>query len=164
MKKENWKKTIHSDDYEVSDLGRVRSFRVDKINGRILRTRINENGYVLVELYITGHKRITKKVHQLVAESFLNHIVGKSNVVNHKDFNRQNNRLINLELTTQRENTNRKHLKSSSQYVGVTWDKGGKKWRAAIRINNKTLHLGSFINELDASVAYQNKLTELNKK
>jgi hypothetical protein len=82
-------------------------------------------------------------------------------VVNHKDFNKLNNNLDNLEIITQRQNTNKKHLKSSSQYIGVFWNKQNKKWKSQIRINKKIKYLGYFVNEIDAHNAYQNALTTL---
>lgn len=63
-------------------------------------------------------------------------------VVNHKDFDRQNNKLSNLEIVTHRENANRKHLKSTSKYVGVGWHKRIKKWQSRIVVKRKIIHLG----------------------
>ena len=82
-------------------------------------------------------------------------------VVNHKDFNKENNNVDNLELVTQRENANHKHIKSSSQYSGVTWWQERKKWVSQIWNNGTKKHLGIFNNELDASQAYQNTLNTL---
>jgi hypothetical protein len=94
--------------------------------------------------------------------SFLGHKpCGYKLVVNHIDFNKLNNNLVNLEIITNRENCNKKHLKSSSKYVGVAWCKASKKWRAMIDINNKSNYLGLYNTELEASNAYQNKLLSL---
>jgi hypothetical protein len=43
----------------------------------------------------------------------------------------------------------------TSRYVGVSWHKGNKKWRALIMINKKDIHLGVFENELDAKFIYE---------
>jgi hypothetical protein len=104
----------------------------------------------------------TRTVHQLVAGAFLNHKPSRYElVINHKDFNRSNNNVDNLEIVTTRENANQKHLKSSSQYTGVSWDKNRNKWSSQIVINKKLKFLGRFINELDASKAYQKALKDL---
>ena len=86
---------------------------------------------------------------------------GNKLVVDHIDFDRTNNHLSNLRIITHRENTNRKHIKSSSKYIGVSWYKSRKRWCAKIKINNKTKHLGYFIDELEASSAYQVALNNL---
>jgi hypothetical protein len=62
---------------------------------------------------------------------------------------------------TSRANTNRKHLKSSSKYTGVSWHKSANKWMAYIQINDKRKYLGLFTDELSASLAYQNALKEI---
>ena len=40
----------------------------------------------------------------------------------------ENKQLDNLEIITQRENANKKHIKSSSKYVGVCFNKKRNKW------------------------------------
>ncbi len=158
--------------YQVSNLGNVKSLerRVRCINGfRTLKGRalihtIGSKGYYRVGLS-KNSKCKTRRVHQLVAESFLNHKpVGYKLVVNHIDFDKLNNKVENLEIVTQRENSNQKHLKSSSKYIGVSWKKRENKWRAQININNKRKHLGYFDNELEAADAYKIALDEHNSK
>lgn len=150
---EVWKSIKDYSNYEVSNLGRVKSLKYGK--ERILKIGIDKGGYSIVVLCQKSILK-TRTVHQLVAESFLNHIPnGKINVVNHKNFIRTDNRLENLEIITMRENSNKKHLKTSSQYVGVGLYKPNNKWIARIYINGKPKHLGYFINELEASQAYQ---------
>lgn len=89
-------------DYEVSNLGRVCSFK-----GRypkILKPRKDRGGYLCVTLY-TGEKRVTKKVHRLVAEAFIPNPENKPEV-NHIDEDKLNNVVDNLEWVTHRENMN----------------------------------------------------------
>lgn len=149
--------------YQVSNLGRVKSLeRLDpigrKIGGIILKQKPEKHGYCVVKLHANGTGKTTK-VHKLVAIHFLDHTpCGWNLVVNHKDFNRTNNNVDNLEIVTNRENSNKKHISSSSEYVGVYWNKKNNKWKAQIQVNNRRKHLGSFINEYDAYLAYENKL------
>jgi len=155
--------------YQISNYGNVKSLsRTVNNNGgvtvrkeRILKAGRGSNGRMYVVFSLDG-KAKTYSVHQLVAMAFLNHKpCGYKLVVNHKDFNPINNNVSNLEIVTQRENANKKHLKSSSKYTGVDWFKRDKKWRATITINNKTKHLGLFNCELAASQAYQKALKQL---
>ena len=96
--------------------------------------------------------------------AFLNHIPrGLELVVNHKNFIRTDNRVENLEIVTNRENCNKKHLKSSSQYVGVSWAGDRKKWFSSIAIDGKLKNLGRFKTELEAHEAYQNALEKLTR-
>lgn len=83
--------------YQVSNFGRVKSlFRYKKI----LKLCKSESGYLCVNLYKNKKmKRIT--VHRLVAENFINKPTLE---VNHKDGNKENNFISNLEWVTTKEN------------------------------------------------------------
>lgn len=125
---------------------------------KILKQHHNGDGYLYVGLSKDGKNKV-QKVHMLVAKTFLNHKPkGRELHVNHIDFDTLNNRLNNLEIVKARVNLNKKHLKSSSKYVGVCYRKDCKKWGASIHINKKRYHLGVYKNEYDAHLAYQNKL------
>jgi hypothetical protein len=145
--------------YQVSNLGNVKSLRFGK--EKILKAGLDGTKYLTVAVCRDGIPK-TKKVHQLVAESFLGHSTcGYELVVNHINFNRIDNRACNLELISQRDNTNSKHIKSTSNYTGVSWYKVNKKWVAKIKIKGKTKHLGYFTNEIDASKSYNAALKEM---
>ena len=152
--------------YQVSDLGRVKSLaRKDsigrRVNEKIMKYGSNRGGYLQVSLIKDG-KQKTRYVHQLVAEAFLNHVpCGHKLIVNHINFIRQDNRAENLELDTNRNNCNRKHLKSSSEYTGVSWHKTSNKWISQINIKGKLKYLGLFTCELKAAKAYQDALKAL---
>tara|TARA_R100000541_G_scaffold55115_1_gene63845 strand:+ start:62 stop:568 length:507 start_codon:yes stop_codon:yes gene_type:complete len=158
------------EDYEVSNLGRVKSLAriVTTVKGtysckeKILKPTVSGDGYNTVGLYKNG-KCKTKKVHQLVAIAFLNHKPnGLKLVVDHIDNNPLNNKLGNLQIISQRNNLS-KDKKGSSKYTGVSWHKPSKKWISHISINGKIGHLGLFVDELEASKAYQNALSKLVK-
>lgn len=160
-KVEQWKDVIgYENIYKVSDLGRVKSV-VNGINRRNKIIKSGGNRYVVVGLY-KNKKKTTIAVHKLVAIAFLNHTpCGMDLVVNHKDFNILNNTYNNLEITTQRENTNKKHLKHRSKFTGVRFDKYFKKWAASIYVKNKLTYFELFESENKAHLAYENKLATL---
>lgn len=96
--------------YEVSSLGNVRSLdrtvpRVDgsmcPIKGQILKLYLAPNGYEVVHLS-RENKRTAFSVHRLVTLAFLGECDGAD--VNHRDGNKLNNRLDNLEWCTRSEN------------------------------------------------------------
>lgn len=102
--------------YEVSNLGRVRSldhlvtqqkgscFITRIYKGRILKPRIPKNKYPYLHLSKQG-VQLTVKVHRLVAQTF---IPNPENLpqVNHKDGNKQNNVVTNLEWADSKMNIN----------------------------------------------------------
>ena len=84
--------------YQVSTLGRVWS----RYTGKYL-SPFCIRGYHYVSLSLNG-KIVKKKVHRLVAEAFLDNPLNKG-TVNHLNENKLDNRLVNLEWATHRENT-----------------------------------------------------------
>ena len=88
--------------YQVSSHGRVRSFKWNRC--KILKTRKDKKGYTVVTL--TKHsKNYVPKVHRLVAIAF---IPNPNNLpqVNHKDEDKSNNNIDNLEWCTNEYNRN----------------------------------------------------------
>lgn len=105
-KTEIWRKHPEYTEIEVSSLGRVRT--LDKevstksgmrfVKGRILKQQENNCGYLQAQFYING-KQTKKLVHRIVAQTF---IPNPDNLpqVNHKDNDRTNNNVSNLEFCT----------------------------------------------------------------
>jgi len=156
--------------YQVSNLGRVKSLKrkrkgrnnsICNVKERIIKQGKQPNRYYYVILSKKG-KRKTHLTHKLVAIAFLNHIPnGQIIVVNHIDFDKLNNNVENLEIITQRQNANKKHIKSTSKYVGVCWVSTEKKYHSRIVHNGKRKYLGRFDNEYDAHIAYQKELKKI---
>ena len=69
----------------------------------------------------------------------------------------------NLRETTHAQNQRNKKARETgtSRYKGVTLRKSYTKWRATIILNKKYIHIGYFINEIDAAKAYDEKAKEL---
>lgn len=90
-------------DYSVSNTGLVRN---DK-TGKVLKNNADIDGYFEVTLYDVGHHGVNKKVHRLVALAFIPNFDEKHYTqVNHKDENKQNNKVDNLEWCTVAYNIN----------------------------------------------------------
>lgn len=98
MEKEIWKQ-IKDTEYFVSNLGNVKN-KYDKL----MKTRINSHGYHIINIRIGTNKPKTIAIHRLVAQAFISNPTG-SNVVNHKDGNKLNNVVDNLEWVNVPENT-----------------------------------------------------------
>lgn len=156
--KEIWRCVSGYEDYKVSNMGKVNSYKFGKV--KQLAANTNGCGYAMVGLYKYGSlKRFC--IHQLVAIEFMEHKPnGYELVVDHIDNNKLNNNSSNLQIITQRENTI-KVPRGESKYVGVDFYKPTGKWRARIVINKKRISLGCFKNEIDAHNAFQDKLKSI---
>jgi len=110
--KEIWKDIIGNEGYyQVSNLGRVRSLdrtishgkgeSKRRVEGKMI-SQINTMGYLAVGLSMKGKGKFVK-VHRLVAGAFISNPENKP-CLNHKDRDRANNKLANLEWCTYRDN------------------------------------------------------------
>jgi hypothetical protein len=160
---EVWKDIIGVEGcYQISNLGRVKSLERYTENGRhvlerILKTRVNKQGYEYVSIQ-KNNKRVSIKIHRTVAQAF---ILNPSNFleVNHKDENKLNNCVDNLEWCDRRYNANYgtamaraaktradNHILEINQY---TLDgKFIKRWRSPIdieRASNKKMRATNII-------------------
>ena len=111
MKNEIWKDIKGYEGlYQISNMGRVKSLSKQWVarNGikhhkeKILKIAIGKRGYYTVNL-CKNKIRKSKYVHQLIAEAF---IPNPNNwlYINHKDLNKTNNKIENLEWCTHKEN------------------------------------------------------------
>lgn len=127
---EKWRK--YNEDYEVSELGRIRSIKrrvrcntgETWVKPKILKLRARKDG----RLDVTIQRQGQKLIHRLVATIF---IPNPKNLpqVNHKDGNPLNNKVSNLEWVTRTEN-----LKHSYQ-IGLRNQRGEK--NGNVKINNE---------------------------
>lgn len=86
--------------YQISNLGNVKSFK--KSITIILKPVIGGNGYLCINLS-KNSQPITHNIHRLLAIHFIDNPENKR-TVNHKDGNKLNNHLSNLEWATDSEN------------------------------------------------------------
>lgn len=119
---EEWRFIIgHEGQYQVSNKGRIRSIdrefirsngRVMKLKSKIMKLNITSEGYVGITLHLKG-KNKSYRVHRLVAQAFISNKENKE-TVNHKDCNKQNNKVSNLEWNSVLENV--RHARANNLY------------------------------------------------
>ena len=136
--------------YEVSNIGNIKRINKDKCR----KFNINRDGYVLVNLYKNG---ISKNllVHRIVAKAFIPNPNNLSQI-NHKDGNKQNNRIDNLEWCSAKENITHTYKKlnrngispnkgkfgndNSNSMITLQYDMNGnliKKWESKIEASKE---------------------------
>ncbi len=157
--------------YQVSNLGNVKSLPRKIVKGRakfISKEKFlkydKTDKYFNVSLFKDGKKK-TIRVHVLVAMAFLGHVPNGHKIeVDHKNDIKTDNSLENLQLLSGEEHRRKpkKSMNTSSQYIGVCWDKCANKWMSYIKINRKFKNLGLFTDEYEAHLAYQKALKMYN--
>lgn len=128
---EEWKDLEISDlapgeHYQISNYGRIKSFKTDPEEGTILKGS-NIGGYKSVTLRNKMNKRVAKYIHRLVAQAFLEQPSPDYKYVIHLDFNKVNNHVSNLKWATKKEkeihqniNPNFVRTKSQIKYSKLT--------------------------------------------
>lgn len=108
---EIWFPVLGFEDYLISNLGNVKSKArlIISIDGKtyrrkekLLKPKKHKDGYLFVQL-TKNKKRSNLYIHRLVAQAFISNPENKP-MVNHKDGNKRNNCIENLEWVTAKEN------------------------------------------------------------
>ena len=141
---EEWRPVVGYEGlYEVSSYGRVRSldgFIVDSLGykrlhkGKVLSPAKDKNGYLKVNLHCNGKCKIIR-VHRLVAQAFIPN-TDNLPMVNHKDEDKTNNNIDNLEWCDQKYNINfgtarirgKETAIKNGYWTGLSKDEYRKKW------------------------------------
>ena len=127
--KETWKTIKEFPDYEVSTYGNIRNAKTGKILKPIIKNK--QQNYLRVNLYNNG-KVHHLYVHVLVARAFIpdtgrnpdGSIMVGHHQVNHRDENKQNNNVLNLEWTDYKYNLAYSNMLKKVQCVetGVVYE------------------------------------------
>lgn len=128
---ENWKDVVGYEEYfMISSKGRIYSKRSSKI----LKQTVGKTGYFTLATRIGGRKGLAVcfKIHRLVAEAFIPVPEGKVEV-NHKDGNKLNNSVDNLEWVTRSENALHAHATGLSVNAKKEESKNSKLTEAVVQ-------------------------------
>lgn len=153
MRKEYWRPVVGYEGlYEVSNLGRVKSLNYNRTGKEKIMSPVVFKGYYRVLFNCRGKGRKQKFVHRLVAEAF---IPNPDNLpqVNHKDENKLNNCVDNLEWCTNIYNCNygtrteraaKSHINHPKKSISITqytlYGEQVKVWPSAAEIRRQLGH------------------------
>jgi hypothetical protein len=138
--------------YQISNYGNVKSLKYNE--PRILKPATGMKGYLYVNICDFNKKYKKHYIHRLVASTFIRGIK-KDEQIDHKDSNKINNMLENLDIVDNRIN----QLRNKKGILpGVS--KIGNKWRTRIQLNKQIIPIGTFNTPEEAHEAYKNKLKE----
>ena len=143
----------------VSNYGRVKYYHLTTKNEIITKGSKTGDGYYRIALKSEGTSK-TYRIHQLIANTFLDYNLKSKLVVDHIDNNRLNNKLKNLRVVEKNINAHNKKKKkgTSSKYIGVHYYKEKGKWRASIQIEGIKKHIGYYKTEKEANIAYKKEI------
>lgn len=115
---EKWITIKEASNYEISTYGNVRN----KTTQKILKGRLSKSGYLQVSIKINETNKFSNRyIHRLAAFHWIENNDNKKEV-NHKDGNKENNNVENLEWVTSSENQKHRHSiginKTSNRRVG----------------------------------------------
>ena len=136
--------------YQISNCGRLKSFK--KISSGYIMSNKNQNGWYFTVALLKNNTRVTARIHRMVAEAFILNPDNKPEI-NHKDLNKQNNHVDNLEWVTRKENVSHAiklcpgMLKGMNNYNKLVRPKPILQYTLTGKL------LASYINGFEASVA-----------
>lgn len=124
---EEWRDVPGCDAYQVSSYGSVRRSKPGTATfvGRPVRPTNSPTGYAMVRLSAAGSRQVPLYVHRAVMLAFVGPCPA-GHVVNHRDGNKRNNRLANLEYVTHAEN-NRHARETLPRHRGPSKPRAPKK-------------------------------------
>ncbi|MDS1142431.1 HNH endonuclease signature motif containing protein [Pusillimonas sp. SM2304] len=111
---------------------------------------LRKDGYWYIR--VDGHQYLAHRLAWL-------YVYGEwpKHLIDHIDGNKSNNRIKNLRDVPKhinQQNIRAPYKSSSTNTLGVIWNKRDKQWYAVITTNKKKRHLGMFKNKEDAVMAY----------
>ena len=130
--------------------------RVSKYKWHADYNKTTKSYYAKTTPYIGHNKSKNIRMHRFIMN------VPRVLQVDHINKNTLDNRKSNLRFCTREQNMwNSKSRSGTSKYKGVSFDKQKKKWMARISSNRKIMHIGYYISQKDAAIAYNKKAKKI---
>jgi len=153
--------------YQVSSKGRLKSFKSD-VNGYILSNINKKGGYFSVVLTDSIHKRKRYvRMHVLVAEAFIGKRI-KGMQIHHKDGNKQNNIVSNLEYIHPADHYKETLVNNPQIVTGIVNYNKYKKPNKIQQFSTDGIFIAEYCNAAEASyatgVCHRNILQVANKE
>lgn len=120
----------------------------------LFRWHLSKEGNYVVRTIYVNRKPMTERIHRTILSRILQRPLTSKEQVDHIDGNRLNNIRENLRLASNSQNGKNRRISklNKSGYKGVY--KVRDKWRVAIKVNYKLIHLGYFNTPEEAHKAY----------
>jgi len=113
----------------------------------VCKGSLNDRGYLIIG--IDGKMYL---MHRVIAHAFGILDIESELMIDHRNFDKTNDKtnncIFNLRPATRQQNNFNTNAK------GYSWHKSSNKWRAYIKLNGKSIHLGLFDTEEEAHTAY----------
>jgi len=114
-------------------------------------TSATSHGYAQVMFH-----GITITAHRLAWFLFYGEWSTRRRQVDHINGIRTDNRISNLRIATQSQNSANSNGRGKQKYKGVTWNKPCSKWRVMLMYQKKHIHIGMYDSDVEAATAYDN--------
>lgn len=154
MKEVNIKRIENYENYTITEDAIITNTKT----GKILKNSFTKD-YYQVCLCKNGIRKHFS-IHQLLAIAFLGNYDPTIHEVDHKNRNKKDNSLSNLEIKTKRFNH---HNRKDQSQTGIGVQVYRNKFICKISINNKFYYLGYYDNAEDASNKYKEVANQINK-
>ena len=153
MTEEEWRPIQDYPDYQISNLGRVKSLKYGGERIRSAYTPTDDRHRISLS---RDGKKYNTTIYRLMAIAFIPNPDNKP-CVDHINGIMADNRLVNLRWATYQENkfnSQKSNNKRVPKGVSETQTLLGVRYRAMININGKNTHLGSFATPEEAHACY----------
>jgi|688.fasta_scaffold349376_2 hypothetical protein len=153
MENEIWKNITDYENYQISNLGRVKNTKTNYF----LKYHLDIQGYQNISIR-KNNKTKTLKIHRLIAIYFIPNPENKQ-TINHKNNIRDDNRIDNLEWSTMSEQN-----LAINKSIGAFLNKSDRRCVLRINLSDKTTILEKYYSIKDASKwIFDNKLSSVSE-